>query len=138
MATYIAVAITGWLCVLVATPRKPLPHNEVQELVYARLLGRHQRLTMLVVGMTIVMAIGLVIGHAPVGLPRTNDVSGSPAVTDAHQLAVVPTCTGLDDSGEVPTCYTPQAGGTWLVEQKDWEGTWQPVGMVTTLPTRSG
>jgi len=138
MSTFIAVALTGWLCVLVVIPRKPLPNNEVQELVYSRLLGRHQRLTMLAAGMTIVMAITFVIMHTPASLPQTNDVLLSPSATNAHQLAIVPTCTGLDDSGTVPTCYTPQPGGTWLAEQKDWEGTWQRVGTVTTLPARSG
>jgi hypothetical protein len=56
------------------------------------------------------------------------------AVTNLHQLTVVPTCTGLDDSGYVPTCYTPQGDGTWRVTHKDWEGIWQSVGTVTTLP----
>jgi hypothetical protein len=56
------------------------------------------------------------------------------AVTNTHQLTVVPVCTGLDDSGYVPSCYTPQGDGTWRVTQKDWEGTWQPVATVMTLP----
>jgi len=40
MLTLIAIPLTCWLCAFVAIPRKPLPGNEVQELVYARLLGR--------------------------------------------------------------------------------------------------
>ena len=46
MITLAAVALTCWVCSLIALPRKPLLNNEVQELVYARLLGR-QHLVML-------------------------------------------------------------------------------------------
>lgn len=40
MFMFAAIPLMCWLCVLVAMPHKPLPNNEVQELVYARLLGR--------------------------------------------------------------------------------------------------
>lgn len=38
MVTLATIALTCWLCTLIALPRKPLPNNEVQELVYTRLL----------------------------------------------------------------------------------------------------
>lgn len=44
MLTLAAIPLTCWLCALIALPRKPLPDNEVQELVYARLLGRQRTL----------------------------------------------------------------------------------------------
>jgi hypothetical protein len=42
MVTLTAVALTCWFCALLALPRKPRLNDEVQELVYARLLGRQQ------------------------------------------------------------------------------------------------
>jgi hypothetical protein len=42
MVTLAAVALACWLCALLAMPRKPRLNDEVQELVYARLLGRQQ------------------------------------------------------------------------------------------------
>jgi hypothetical protein len=52
MITLAAVALTCWLCSLIALPRKPLPDNEVQELVYARLLGRQHTLMLLALVVT--------------------------------------------------------------------------------------
>ena len=40
-----ASVVSLWLAAFVAMPRQPLPHNEVQELVYARLLGRQALVT---------------------------------------------------------------------------------------------
>lgn len=40
MWTLIALPVTCWVCTLLATPRRPHLGNEVEELVYARLLGR--------------------------------------------------------------------------------------------------
>ena len=59
--TFIAVALTCWLCALVASPQKPLPGNEVQELVYARLLGRRERVMLLAIAMTIVAFASIVV-----------------------------------------------------------------------------
>jgi hypothetical protein len=47
MWNLIAIPFTCWLCALVAHPRKPRLGNEVQELVYIRLVGRQQRLLLL-------------------------------------------------------------------------------------------
>lgn len=44
MLTFAAASLTCWLCVLIVTPRKPRCGDEVQELVYTRLLGRRQLL----------------------------------------------------------------------------------------------
>ena len=59
--TFIAVALTCWLCALVASPHKPLPGNEVQELVYARLLGRRERVMLLAIAMTIIAFASIVM-----------------------------------------------------------------------------
>lgn len=59
--TFIAVALTCWLCTLVASPQKPLPGNEVQELVYARLLGRRERVMLLAIAMTIIAFASIVM-----------------------------------------------------------------------------
>ncbi len=40
MLATVAIPLTCWLCVLIVTPHKPRSGNEVQELVYTRLLGR--------------------------------------------------------------------------------------------------
>jgi hypothetical protein len=60
MLTCIALALTCWLCAFVASPRKPLPGTEVQELVYVRLLGRWERVVLLAVVMTIVAFASIV------------------------------------------------------------------------------
>jgi hypothetical protein len=64
MMTYISIALTCWLCALVAVPQKPLPGNEAQELVYARLLGRHQRLVILALVVSSVMFFASVVSIA--------------------------------------------------------------------------
>jgi hypothetical protein len=47
MLALAAIAVTCWLCAFIATPRKPRLGNEVEELVYSRLLGGQQRLFLL-------------------------------------------------------------------------------------------
>lgn len=60
MVTLTAVALTCWLCSLIALPRKPLPNNEVQELVYTRLLGRQHLLMLLALAATAGALLALV------------------------------------------------------------------------------
>lgn len=49
-----ASAASLWAAALVAAPRKPLPNNEVEELVYSRLLGRQHRVALLALMITAV------------------------------------------------------------------------------------
>jgi hypothetical protein len=56
------VALTCWMCTLLATPRRPLAGNEVAELVYVRLLGRQQRLVLLACAATAALILTLVLG----------------------------------------------------------------------------
>jgi hypothetical protein len=53
----VAIATTCWGCALLAIPRKPLPGNEVAELVYSRLLGRQQRLVLAAAAATVAVVI---------------------------------------------------------------------------------
>ena len=59
MLTLAAIALTSWLCALLATPRKPTSHQEVQELVYRRLVARQQWMVAGAVVATAVTALAL-------------------------------------------------------------------------------
>ncbi len=61
MIALLFIAGTCWLCALLAIPRKPLPGNETQELVYRRLIGRHQLLVALAFAVTLVTCCGMMI-----------------------------------------------------------------------------
>jgi hypothetical protein len=54
MFAYVAIPLTCWMCALVAIPRRPRRGNEVEEFVYARLLGRSQRVALLALVVTAV------------------------------------------------------------------------------------
>ncbi len=57
MIALLSITITCWLCALIAIPRKPRLDNEVAELVYRRLVGRHQLLVALAVSATLVATL---------------------------------------------------------------------------------
>lgn len=59
MLTLAAIALAWWLCALLATPRRPVSHDEGQELVYRRLVGRQQRLVACAIVATAAAAIAL-------------------------------------------------------------------------------
>jgi hypothetical protein len=95
--------------VLVAFPRKPLPGNEVQELVYGRLLGRYQRLVLIAAVVTVVAVLTLLVAlthHA-----------GAEGMGSAESICV-------DTRGAAPTCYRQMLGG-WQEEQLQADGTWR-------------
>ncbi|MHB8647303.1 MAG: hypothetical protein ACYDAR_16065 [Thermomicrobiales bacterium] len=117
MVTLIAVALTCWLCSLIALPRRPLPNNEMQELVYARLLGRHHVLRLLALIVTAVLFLALVMT-----LPSRVD-----ATLRAHRVCTHP-------SIGFPTCYSEQRGGTWAREELGGDGNWIVVGTVFAPP----
>lgn len=116
-----AIPLTCWLCALVAMPRKPQWGNEVEELVYSRLLGRQQRLVMLAFGLTVAAILTFVLA-----LP------GRAATDPDRQSAVRQMCT--DRPANVPTCYTRQPGGGWLVEQWHADGSVTEEGIVPRPP----
>jgi hypothetical protein len=117
MWSLIAIPITCWFCTLVAAPRRPRLGNEVEELVYARLLGRQHRLVLLALLVTAVTALAFILS-----LPRHADASprGAPAQRVCTQPSV-----------GFPTCYERQADGLWTREELQGDGTWLAVATVT-------
>ena len=108
MMTCIAIALTCWLCALVASPQKPLPGNEVQELVYSRLLARYQRVLLLALVATVAVALVLMIALAQRAGVDAESTPGADVV-----------CT--DAPGTVPTCYQRVTGG-WQEERLGADG----------------
>ena len=47
MVMFVGIPLACWWCALLAVPGRPRLGNEVEELVYVRLLGRQQRLVLL-------------------------------------------------------------------------------------------
>ena len=133
--TCIAVALTTWLCALIAVPRKPLPGHETAELVYARLLGRQRWLALLAAGATVFMAFTLLLAHLPQDARPQPFMPAAPLSLRAEREQVPPTCPA-PPAGGVPTCYELQPGGTWLVVRQQGDGTWRGVATVVTLPAR--
>lgn len=82
MGTLIAVSFTCWLCMIVAAPRKPQLGNEVEELVYAQLIGRQHRLALLAICITAALFFAAVIA-----LPQRAN-----ALHDASTAAVTVSC----------------------------------------------
>lgn len=114
-----------WLAAFIAMPRKPLPNNEVQVLVYARLLGRQHRVIILAF---IVTALGLcaLVLSVPSSIPAR--ANGTPP---RQQMCF--------DRSSPPICYTPQPGGAWLEEEwQQADGTWHTVGVSFSAPHPPG
>lgn len=125
MSAWIAIVLTCWCCVLIAVPRKPLPGNEVAELVYMRLLGRHERLVLLAMSVTTLAFLALV-------------VTGASRADDASAFVPEPQRVCRDGSAVLLTCYVPQPSGMWMRDELQPNGTWQHVGTVATPPAQSG
>ncbi len=115
-----AAAATLWVAALVAAPRRPLPGNEVAELVYSRLLGRHQRLLLVAFAVTVAVAFALLVALSQ---------QAGAAVSDRRaEMICPPSPAGL------PTCYYAVPGG-WQGEQMSEDGTWRITGSpVAALP----
>jgi hypothetical protein len=116
MWNLIAIPLTCWLCAFVALPRKPRLGNEVEELVYARLLGRHHLLVLLALLATVVLALAVVVT-----LPRH---------ADADPQAGRPQRVCTQPSVGFPTCYERQADGTWTRQEMQSDGTWLAIATV--------
>jgi hypothetical protein len=117
----VAIPLTCWLCVLLALPRKPLPGNEVQELVYSRLLGRQARLVVLALVLT---AAAFVVGITT--LPTQAD----PDLTTARRVRAYCDLTAAHQS----VCHYLQADGTWLEVRRQSDESWSVVATVL-VPT---
>src|SRR5205807_728666 len=116
------IPVTCWLCAWLATPRRPLVGNEVQELVYGRLLGRQQRLVLLAIVATALVFLPLILL-----LPSTIN----PDLQDVRLAQTA--CHGIRPAGEPPSCYVLEPGGIWAVEEW-WDGGWTPVEVLPTRP----
>lgn len=101
MLAYAAIPLTCWLCALIAIPRRPRRGNEVEELVYARLLGRHELLRLLAIVATGAAFVALILT-----LPShvTRDTG--------YSLASHYYCTQAE--ADVLRCYTLQPDGRWI------------------------
>jgi hypothetical protein len=119
-----ALALSCWLCALLARPSRPLAGSEVQELVYARLLGRQQRLVLLACIASTLLALGLLLM-----LPQRVDADLR-AIRQANADCTVQ----IDEGTQVADparCYVLQAGGVWEQERRGEDGGWKAVGTVT-------
>lgn len=114
MWTIIAIPTTCWLCAVVAKPRRPVPGNEVQELVYGTLLGRHQRLLLVAGTATAAAAFALLVA--------LTQQAGGGATGRRGADVVCP-----DSPASPPTCYRAVAGG-WQEEQLWGDGAYALVG----------
>ncbi len=126
MGGLVSVPLVLWLAALVARPRRPLPNNEVEELVYSRLLGRHERLMLLAL-----IATGLVFFAGVTTIPQ--HVERNIVPMNAERVCA-------DDSAlGPPSCVTRRADGTWQREVLRSGSGWQVVatGTVSTPPTMS-
>lgn len=106
MVTLAAIMLTCWLCALVARPRKPLRGNEVQELVYSRLLGRQQTLMLLALFATAAVLIVLALTIRP------NRV-------DADLQRVRPACVEGPGGGTACNIMRPDGGLTKVLYPHD-------------------
>ncbi len=121
MFAYAAIPLTCWLCALIVRPQKPLVGNEVQEMVYARLLGRHQRLLILALIVTMIVFLTWVVT-----LPQRVDPDMN-TVRHGHRTCDYP-------SVGFPTCYVLQRDGMWSRQELESDGTWIVVATVSSLP----
>jgi hypothetical protein len=131
MLAYMAVPLTCWVCALVARPRRPHIGNEVEDFIYARLLGQQQRLTLLALLLTGGMLLCMILT-----LPRRTD-STLQAVRGAHAECVARLGKDEDGSARDETgvatvqCYELEAGGGWVEKEYRRGSGWRTIASVT-------
>ncbi len=131
MVALATIPLTCWLCAWLARPRKPLRGNEVQELVYGRLLGRQQCLIVLALLLTGGMLLCM-IGTLPQRADNTLQ-----AVRGAHAECVAQMGRDETDSGRDETasatvqCYELEAGGGWVEKEYRRGSGWRTIASVT-------
>ncbi len=124
------IPLTCWLCAWLAKPSKPLRGNEVQELVYGRLLRQQRRLTLLALLLTGGMLLCMVIT-----LPQRTD-STLQAVRGANAECVVQL--GKDERdlardetvSSIVQCYELEAGGGWVEKEYRHGSGWRTIASV--------
>jgi hypothetical protein len=121
MSVCIAIVVTSWCCALLARPRCPRLGNEVEELVYARLLGRQQTLILIATCVTAAAIIGMIFT-----LPHRVD----PTLGEARRLNQYCAAAAARSS-----CYRMNNDGGWSEAVRVSNGQWTVIGTVTAPPT---
>jgi hypothetical protein len=80
MPAVCASVVSLWVAAWVAIPHKPFSANEVQALVYSRLIGRQQRLVALAIVGTAMLLITVIVGVSQ-SLQADADQAVSQAIT---------------------------------------------------------
>jgi hypothetical protein len=129
----LAVAVLlCWVMVFAARPRRPLLGDEVQELVYSRLLGRQQMLTLLALFATAMMLLMVVISMPQRLDPDLRTVrQAREACTAARHAASDAADYGLERPAY---CYELQPGGMWAERVERSDGTWLLVATLASPP----
>jgi hypothetical protein len=104
-----AIPLTCWVCTLVATPRRPRYGNEVEELVYSRLLGRQHLLRLLAIIVTAMTCFTF-------ALTLPSQIAPARGVFQVGQQH----CTHAP--GRSLVCYNLQADGRWMQEPSESAG----------------
>jgi hypothetical protein len=139
MPLFAATAVF-WLSALIATPRRPLPHSPLDEVVYAQLRRYQQRLVAIAICVTMLALLASVLAR-PSGVDADAEairqervaVHGCVSQLDSEEVicdvlradgrwvtlrqtadVMLRICT--DAPGEPPTCYRRVPGGGWSVD----------------------
>jgi len=156
--TLFAAAAVFWLTALLATPRRPLPHSPIDEIVYAQLRRHQHRIVTVAVCVTMLVLLASVLAR-PSGVDadaeaiRQERVAIRGCVTrldsvevicdvqradgrwvKLRQTADVTTRICTDAPGEQPTCYRRVPGGGWSVDEVTPDGVWDLPGFQPGLP----
>ena len=120
MLAYAAIPLACWLYALIAIPRRPRFGNEVEELVYARLMGQ-QRLILVAVVVSAAAFLMLVLSMP---LRVDADLRGERAARWRCDAA----------AEAVAFCAERSAGGMWLTKQRLADQSWQVIGVAPVPP----
>jgi hypothetical protein len=116
MFAYVAIPLTCWLCALLARPRRPCLGNEVQELAYARLLGRQQWLMLLAFTATMALVMFLILRLPTQPNPDLSVLRQARSGCDAQFQ--------MSSSGNAAVCYETQSDGRIAQKQMQDDGSW--------------
>ncbi len=133
MFAYAAIPLTCWLCALLAIPRKPRFGNEVEELVYSRLLGRRELLALLALFVTAITLLVMVTR-----LPQRLDPDLT-TVRQAREACGAARNTAASDAADYHfdvrfRCYVLQPGGAWAEQLMQDDGSWLLVATLAGPP----
>jgi len=122
MFAYAAIPLTCWLAAVIATPRRPRLGNDVEELVYARLLGRQQILRFVALIATMALFLFFVATLPARVDPGLRDVRGAREACANQRIGS-------------RTCSVLGPGGVWVQQAEQGDGRWTAVGTVAAPVT---